>query len=42
MYASLLDKEELIVFLRSALVGNINVMFASKDVLTVVYFGNDA
>jgi len=41
LYASVLDKEESIVFLRSVLAGNISVMFASKDVLIVVYFGND-
>jgi len=38
---SVLDQEELMVFLHRVLTGNIRVMFASRDVLNVVYFGND-
>jgi len=38
---SVLDEEQLMVFLHRVLTGNIRVMFASRDVLTVVYSGND-
>jgi len=33
---------ELMVFLRNVSAGDINIMCASKDVLTVVIFGNDS
>jgi len=38
---SVLDEEQLMVFLLRVLAGNIRVMFASRDVLTVVFSGND-